>query len=165
MQNKAQNRINNRGGRTSSTTTVFQKLDSRSHLTTQKNPLNDEGEDHYMVMLNGGDENIQALLLNREQQEKEGSVSAKRATEGRNQDDNDFSGVISADNNKGKMSFDAGRINRPQTTVIAAKKDWPYSSQSALGHDSESIIPVAGTQSHAYGAAGTPFEDQESSFF
>lgn len=87
---KSPTRLNNRGGRTSSTTTVFQKLDSRSHLTTQKNPLNEEGEDHYMVMLNGGDENIQALLLNRERQDKEAPVSATRA-DGRNKrDEHDF---------------------------------------------------------------------------
>ena len=48
----------NRGGRTPSTTTVFQKLDSRSHVTTQKNEgmaMNDE--DRYLMMLNGSEDN------------------------------------------------------------------------------------------------------------
>ena len=44
----------NRGGRTPSTTTVFQKLDSRSQVTTQKNEMNDE--DRYLMMLNGSED-------------------------------------------------------------------------------------------------------------
>ena len=45
--------LNGRGGRTSSTTTVFQKLDSRSHITTtHKNNQNEmEEEETQMILL------------------------------------------------------------------------------------------------------------------
>lgn len=137
-------------------------------MTTQKHPLNEEGEDHYMVMLNGGDENIQALLLNRESQDKQIPGSASR-TDGRNtQEEHDFSGVIEANKKIGKMSFDAGIHNRPQTTVLGQKSD-PYSSQSALGLNSESNKPEVSTHNRrdGYGGAadGTAFLDQDSTFF
>ena len=68
--NTAHSRIKNRAGRTSSTTTVFQKLDSRSHRTTQKNNQNEE-DDQYMVLLGGGDDSVRAILLDREKSAKD----------------------------------------------------------------------------------------------
>ena len=83
---------NSRVGRTSSTTTVFQKLDSRSHLTAQKCQQNEE-EDQYMVLLSGGEENVSALLLDREQAALDGSESLTRHREQINHDE--FSGEVS----------------------------------------------------------------------
>ena len=125
-----------------------------------------------MMMLNGGDENIQALLISREHQDKD--LPASTAVDvGRNNNgvDNEFTGIVNTNKRTDEMiSFDAG-INRPQTTtVLVNDNDFliGYGSQSAVGQRNFESIKASGT-------AGTtvcggidvtpqPNEDQESSF-